>query len=461
MIPQNIFRAYDIRGVVPSDLNGQAAELIGKGFGTYLIQQFGLRRPRVVVGCDARKSSPELHLNFLNALASTGCEVTDIGLAPTPLLYFANTVGGFDAGCNITASHNPAEYNGFKLIAHEGHAIFGEQIQEIYKIIEKSNFEKGEGAIQKDDGYFEKYLEKFKSMFKGCRSLKIVVDTGNGVAGGFYPTVLKTLGHQVTELYTEIDGSFPNHEPDPIVEKNLTDLKKKILEVKADLGLAFDGDGDRVAMVTEKGEFVTADQLLMLLTQDVLKRHPGRALIYTVSNSQVLFDLAQTWGGKPVMCKVGHSYVENAMHEHKAILGGEQSGHFFLPENYYGYDDAFATACRVLKIAGESGQTTSELFEFFPKVYAEPEMRPKCPDDQKFQVMERIKSHFAPQFPHSTLDGIRLELGEGAWAGIRVSNTSPCLSVVMEAGNPAKLQKVKTLVLGHLKKYPEIEGLPS
>ncbi|MFH0820630.1 MAG: phosphomannomutase/phosphoglucomutase, partial [Candidatus Peregrinibacteria bacterium] len=319
MIPQNIFRAYDIRGVCPDELNRKAAEFIGKGFGTYLIRNLKINQPKVVVGCDARQSSPELHTNFLRGLTSTGCQVTDIGLAPTPLLYFANTVGGFDAGCNITASHNPAQYNGFKLIAREGHAVYGEQIQEIYRIIERGDFELRGGSspsTQNDTGYFGKYLEKLKSMFSGTRSLKVVVDTGNGVAGGFYPMALEALGHKVIGLYTELDGTFPNHEPDPIVEKILTALKAKVLETGADLGLAFDGDGDRLGLVTEKGEFVPADRLLMSLTQDVLSRHSGGTVVYTVSNSQVLFDLAKQWGGKPVMCKVGHSYVEAAMHEH-------------------------------------------------------------------------------------------------------------------------------------------------
>ncbi|MFH0820172.1 MAG: phosphomannomutase, partial [Candidatus Peregrinibacteria bacterium] len=186
-------------------------------------------------------------------------------------------------------------------------------------------------------------------------------------------------------------------------------------------------------------------------------RHSGGTVVYTVSNSQVLFDLAKQWGGKPVMCKVGHSYVEAAMHEHHAILGGEQSGHFFLPEGYYGYDDALVTACRILKIVGDSGSATSRLFEGFPRVYAEPEMRPKCPDDKKFSVLEQIKAHFAPRYPHSVLDGIRLEFGDGAWAGIRVSNTSPCLSVILEAQTPQKLAEIKSIVLDHLKTYPEIQ----
>lgn len=456
MIPQNIFRAYDIRGLYPTELNAGVAELIGKGLGTYVVRHLKIAEPRVVVGRDGRTHSPELHEAFVKGLISTGCHVTTLGLTPSPLLYFANTTGGFDAGCNITASHNPAPYNGFKLVAREGHAIYGEQIQEIYQIIERGDFENGTGSVSKAS-FFDPYLTKLKSMFRFPRPLKIVVDTGNGVAGAFYPKVLQALGHEVVELYTELDGTFPNHEPDPIVEKNVKDLKTKVLQTQADFGLAFDGDGDRVGLVTEKGEFITADRLLMLLTQDVLKRHPGGTLVYTVSNSQALFDLAKRLGGKPVMCKVGHSYVENAMHEHRAILGGEQSGHFFLPENYYGFDDALVTACRILQITSDSIKKVSELFGAFPQVFSVPELRPGCPDDQKFSVLERIKAYFAPRYAHSTLDGIRLEFEPGTWAGLRVSNTSPCLSVILEAPSPAKLEEIKSLVLGHLQTYSEIQ----
>lgn len=479
MIPQHIFRAYDIRGVYPNELNAEAAELIGKGFGTYVRQKLNadvshsaspqgkLARhdTRVVVGCDARNSSPELHLNFLHGLASTGCHVTDIGLTPTPLLYFANTVGGFDAGCNITASHNPSQYNGFKFVGRNAHAIYGEQIQEIYKIIEKGNFEPKEGSSpssQNDTGkadYFELYQKKLQSIFSYTRSLKIVVDTGNGVAGAFYPKILRALGHEVTELYSDLNGSFPNHEPDPTVEKNLADLKTRVIETKADLGLAFDGDGDRLGIIAENGEFINADRILMLLTQDVLRRYPGAALVYTVSNSQLLFDMARSLGGKPFMCKVGHSYVENAMYEHNAMLGGEQSGHFFLPENYYGFDDAMVAACRLLKIIDESGSTISKTLAKFPHSCAIPELRLHCPDDKKFEIIEKIQKHFAAKYPCNTLDGARIEFGEGAWAGIRASNTSPCLSFIAEAASVKKLNEIKTIILNHLKNYPEIKFL--
>ncbi len=456
MIPQSIFRAYDIRGTYPDQLNAENAKLIGKGFATWLIQKTGNLGPAIVVGRDNRTHGEELQKAFIEGLMECGCGVTDLGLSPSPYLYFANCYGEFDAGCNVTASHNPKEYNGFKLMTKNAHAVFGDMLQEVYHVIEKGEFATGEGAMLHAN-LMDDYFKKLKSIFSYSRPLKIVVDTANGVAGMLYPTFLRKLGHEVVELYTELDGTFPNHEPDPIVEANLEDLKKKVLETQSDFGISFDGDGDRCGIVTEKGEFIDADKTLMLLTKDVLSRHPGGSLVYTVSNSQVLFDLTEEWGGKPHMCKVGHSYVEDAMNEHKAILGGEQSGHFFLPEDYYPYDDALATACRLLKIASDSDGKVSELFEAFPKTFAEPEIRPKCADDVKFNIIQKVTDHFKDDYPAETMDGIRLDFGNGGWAGIRASNTSPRISITMEAKSQEELDQIKSTVLDHLKSYSDIE----
>lgn len=460
-----IFRAYDIRGIYPDQLNAQTAELIGKGFGTYLRNKTNITSPRVVVGQDCRTHSMELFEAFVSGLFSTGCEVTNVGITPSPYVYFVNTEGKFDGGCNITASHNSKEFNGFKLMTKNAHAVFGEDLQEIYQIIKKAEFSLPVTASRlpqmKSADYADLYLKKIKEIFTKPipfpRSLKVVVDTGNGVAGKLYPHVIRELGHEVIELYTELDGNFPNHEADPVVEANLEDLKKKVIETKADLGLGFDGDGDRVAVITEKGEFITADQLLMLLSQDVLKRHPQGKLVFTVSNSQALFDTVKGWAGKPIMSKVGHSFVEAAMHEQEAILGGEQSGHFFLPENYYPYDDALVTACRVLKILALAKTPLSDLFAAFPKTMAIPEIRPFCSDETKFEVLEKIVVHFKDKYTSETMDGIRMDFGKGGWCGIRVSNTSPRLSIIMEAQTVEHLKKIEEEVMGHLKGYSEID----
>jgi len=457
MIKQNIFRAYDIRGTYPEELNADTATLIGRGFATYLIKNKGIERPRVVVGRDDRIHGEELQRAFITGLTESGCQVIDIGLSPSPYLYFVNTFGRFDAGCNVTASHNPKEYNGFKLMVQNAHAVFGDELQKVYQIIVgDEEFPTGTGSVKEQD-FLTAYLDKLKELFTYSRPLKIVVDTGNGVAGNLYPLALKSLGHEVVELYTELDGTFPNHEPDPIVESNLNDLKQKVLDEKADIGLAFDGDGDRASVITEKGDFIDADKILMLLSKDALSRYPGRAVVFTVSNSQTLFDLVKEWGGNPVMCKVGHSYVEDAMNQNKAIIGGEQSGHFFLPEKYYPYDDALVTACRVLKILSDAGRPASGLFEEFPKTYSFPEMRPECPDTIKFQIIQKVTDYFVDKYPCTTLDGIRMDFGNGGWAGIRASNTSPRLSVTMEAKSEKELEKIKETVLDHLKTYPEIK----
>ncbi len=457
MIQQNIFRAYDIRGTYPNELNSETATLIGRGFATYLIKNLNIDQPRVVVGRDNRIHGEELQKAFIEGLVSSGCHVTDIGLSPSPYLYFANTFGQFDAGCNITASHNPKEYNGFKLMTKNAHAVFGDELQKIYQVIVGDEELVSGVGKSIEQNFVSFYLDKVKELFTYKKPLKIVVDTGNGVSGDLYPFILKALGHEVIELYTKLDGTFPNHEPDPIVEDNLTDLKQKVLDEKADIGFAFDGDGDRASVVTEKGEFIDADKTLMLLSEDVLSRYPGRSVVFTVSNSQVLFELIEKWGGKPVMCKVGHSYVEDAMNKNKAIIGGEQSGHFFLPEKYFPYDDALITACRILKIVSDSEKPASALFDEFPKTFAIPEIRPECADNVKFEIIKKITDYFVDKYPCTTLDGIRMDFGNGGWAGIRASNTSPRISVTMEAKTKEGLGKIKDVILTHLKTYPEIK----
>jgi len=456
MIDQSIFRAYDIRGTYPKQLNRQTAELIGRAFGSYLFKLTAKTVPRVAVGQDARTHSMELFEGFVSGLISTGCEVTNLGITPSPYVYFVVTEGKFDGGCNITASHNSKEFNGFKLMKANAHAIFGEELQKVYSIIEQGDFSEGNGARKTAD-YAGMYLNKLKSIFTYEKPLKVVVDTGNGVAGNLYPKVIKDLGHEVVGLYTELDGNFPNHEADPVIESNMEDLKKRVVTEEADLGLGFDGDGDRVALVTEKGEFVNSDHLLMVLSQDVLSRHPEGTLVFTVANSQALFDLTKSWGGKPVMCKVGHSFVEDAMSENGAILGGEQSGHFFLPEDYYAYDDALVTACRILKIISDTDKPVSTLFEGFPKTFSIPEIRPYCPDDRKFEILDQIVTHFKGQYPNTTMDGIRMDFGKGGWCGIRVSNTSPRISLIMEAESDGHLKEIQAVIMEHLKSYPEID----
>lgn len=446
----HIFRAYDIRGIYEEDLTVEAAMLIGKGFGTYLE---GYRS--VVVGRDGRTHSPLLQRAFIDGLVSTGCTVSNIGLAPSPLLYFANIIGQFEAGCNITASHNPAEYNGFKLVGAGGHSICGDEIQKIRSIIEKGDFINGEGSVR-NDSFLEAYTAKLQSMFHFNRPYKVVVDSGNGVTGAFYPDVMEKLGLDVIRLHTELDGTFPNHEPDPIVEANTVDLKKLVLEHGADIGISFDGDGDRMGVVDNEALFHKADETGMLLARDVLARHPAAKVVFTVSISETVFDDVREHGGETIMCKVGHSFVEQAMHEYQALLGVEQSGHIFIKEDYYGYDDALVAALRIIALLN-IGNPMADLYCALPQSHIHPEIRPYCPDEQKFAVIEQVVQYFSKKYPCNTIDGVRIDFGDRAWAGIRVSNTSPRISICLDAPSAERLEEIKNIVLDHLRSYSEID----
>lgn len=449
-VNSHVFRAYDIRGVYEDDLTAEVAMLIGKGFGTYL---GGYKS--VVVGRDGRTHSPLLQQAFIDGLVSTGCTVTNIGLAPSPLLYFANITGKFEAGCNVTASHNPAEYNGFKLVGAGGHSICGDEIQKIRFIIEKGNFISGEGS-ERTNSFLENYTSKLQTMFHFDRPFKVVVDSGNGVTGAFYPELMEKLGLEVIPLHTELDGTFPNHEPDPIVEANTSDLKKLVLTHEADLGISFDGDGDRMGVIDNEAFFHKADETGMLLARDVLSRHPAAKVVFTVSISETVFDDVREHGGKTVMCEVGHSFVEQAMHEHHALLGVEQSGHIFIREDYYGYDDALVAALRIIALLN-AGNSLADLYRGLPYSHIYPEIRPYCADDQKFAVIERVVKYFSEKYPCNTIDGVRIDFGERAWAGIRVSNTSPRISICLDAPSAERLEEVKKIVLDHLRSYPEID----
>jgi phosphomannomutase/phosphoglucomutase len=302
------------------------------------------------------------------------------------------------------------------------------------------------------------YIDFLVKLFKGVGKGKhVVVDGGNGVAGPVYCDVLKRIGCKVTELYTEPDGEFPNHPADPSKHATLRELQEKVRELNADCGFGFDGDGDRVGLVDEKGAIVTADQVLLLLAQDHLSRHKGAPVIFTVSNSSLLETEVKKWGGTPVMCKVGHSFVEHAMRDNNSKLGGEQSGHFFCGEEYFSFDDALVAAVRCLKIVSDTKKPLSSLVESFPVVFQAHERRPHCPDDKKAAIVDAITKHLQEKYPVVTLDGARVDFGDGAWAGIRYSNTSPCLSLCIEARSEKKLQEVEAEVLNIVGTFKEVE----
>jgi len=452
-LPQNIFRAYDIRGKYGSELTAETALLIGKAFASFIIRHYGIQYPRIVVGRDNRIHGAALQVAFMKGLTEHGVQVFKLEDSTSPMLYFAVCHGNFDAGVNITASHNPAEYNGFKLVGRNAHSICGADIQEIKQMILDGTFgDESTGSIE--DTYIEEeYYEKIESIIQLERPLKIVLDAANGIAGKHYPELFRRMGCEVIELYCDQDGTFPNHEPDPVVEANTKDLKKAVLEHKADLGISFDGDGDRCAIVDEQGKYHDANESFVLLIRDILSRYPGTSVVYTVSNSLMVPEEIKQRGGIAKMVPVGHSYVEQAMYETKALLGGEQSGHFFVAENYYGFDDAAYTAAKLLENFSKTSMSVSGLYETIPLVYSKPEFRPFCADDQKFKVIEHLAKELGQSYRCNTMDGVRVEFDDGAWLGIRASNTSPCVSVCMEAKDQKRLDEVYAIAKNSLQKH--------
>lgn len=454
-IDPHIFRAYDIRGKALTQLTEDAARKIAHAFGTVLRSIYQKNHPMVILGRDARTHGPLLEQAAREGLMAAGCYVLDIGMTPSPVNYFTICTLKVDGGVQITASHNPKDDNGMKLQIRDAEAFSGDELQKLRMQIEREDFVMGDGTQEEIDAATP-YLDYLKKEFGDCAKDKtIVVDCGNGVTGPIYVQALKNAGATVIEMYTEPDGNFPNHQPDPSKWETLEELKSEVRKAKADIGFGFDGDGDRVGIVDDLGAIRTADEILLLLAKDHLSRHKGSPVIFTVSNSEILNTEITHLGGKPIMTKVGHSFVEHAMREHKSLLGGEQSGHFFCSEDYFGFDDALVAAMRFLKAL--NGQTVSDAMRDFPKVYQAPERRPHCPDNKKAEVITEITKVFQKNYPVITLDGARIDFGDGAWAGIRMSNTSPCLSVCIEARSPEKLKEVEAIVLEELGKFPDVE----
>lgn len=453
----HIFRAYDIRGKADSQVTEEACLWIGKAFGSTVREIYGIDSPTIAVGRDARTHGPKFEQAVIDGLVSVGCSVIKIGQTPSPVNYFTVCNRKLDGSVQITASHNPSSDNGLKLQVREAHAYSGDDLQKLYKKIEQEDVLTGEGSVEETDA-ITAYMNAMQTLFGACGTdMNIVIDSGNGVAGPVYQEALSNAGAQVTGLFIKPDGTFPNHPADPSKQETLQDLQEKVLETGASMGFAFDGDGDRVGLVDEQGTIRSADEILLILAKDHLSRNSGKPVVFTVSNSGTLETEIAAWGGKPIMAIVGHSFVEHAMQEHGALLGGEQSGHFFCGEDYFGFDDALVAALRIMKIVKESGTPLSVLCAEFPEVYQAQERRPNCPDEKKTEIVASITKHFESQYPVNTLDGVRIDFGEGAWAGIRQSNTSPKLSICIEARTPEKLAQVEIAVLEHLRTYPEIE----
>lgn len=462
-IHPHIFRAYDIRGKALTELTPEACYAIGRAFGTVLWERYAngdeQYRPTVVVGRDARTHGPVLEAQVSRGLMEAGCEVIAIGPTPSPVNYFILNAKNYDGSVQVTASHNPKEDNGLKLQVRQAASFAGDDLTQLRERIERGDVRSSVGNARALDA-LSLYRTTLSALVPVVRDgFTVVVDGGNGIAGPTYVDVLRGAGCRVVELFTEPDGTFPNHPADPSKWETLAELQALVVRENAACGLAFDGDGDRLGLVDERGGIVTADQTLLLLARDHLARHPGAPIVFTVSNSGLLPSEVTKWGGTPILSKVGHSFVEHAMRESGALLGGEQSGHFFCGERYYPYDDALAASLRILSVLhANPTESLSSLVASFPQVYQMPEWRPHCPDEKKTDVVRRITEHFISRYPVNTLDGARIDFGRNAWAGIRQSNTSPCLSVCIEARSQEHLAEVKAEVMAHMLSYPDIRS---
>ncbi|HYG69195.1 MAG TPA: phosphomannomutase/phosphoglucomutase [Anaeromyxobacteraceae bacterium] len=444
-ISPTIFREYDIRGLVDQDLNEEAVHLIGRALGTR-VREAGGRR--VVVGYDARLSGPRFARQAIAGLNKAGVDAIDVGIVPTPLVYFAAHVLDVDGMCMITGSHNPPEYNGMKIGV--GKATFhGEEIQALRRLIEAGTFAEGSGTSAKQDvvGPYRDYVRK--NLRLGKRKLKVVVDAGNGTGGVVAVPLFQSLGIDVVPLFMEMDGNFPNHHPDPTVEKNLEALKRKVLETGADLGLAYDGDADRVGAVDERGQVLWGDQITLLLAREILKEQPGAAIVSEVKCSMTLYDDIAKHGGRPIMWKAGHSLIKAKMKEEQAALAGEMSGHIFFAHRWFGFDDGIYSSARFLELLSHVDQPLSELLSDVPKTYATPELRHDCPEDKKFEVVRRAQEWFASRYEAVTVDGVRVVFPDG-WGLVRASNTQPLLVLRFEAKTKERLAEIEALVRGRV-----------
>jgi phosphomannomutase/phosphoglucomutase len=434
-----IFREYDVRGVADRDLTDELALDLGRAFGTFLRRR---GNHRIVVGRDCRLSSPRLHKALVKGLLETGVAIVDIGVGPTPMLYFAVFHLDADGGVQITGSHNPPEDNGFKLMSGK-QTLAGDEVRELRTLIEKRDFDlSGRG----EHGHFDpisSYAGYMRGNIQLARTdLRFALDAGNGAGGPAALAAMHALGLQPIQMYCEMDGAFPNHHPDPSLPENVAELVQRVRNERLDLGIAYDGDADRIGVVDDQGTVVYGDRLMILLSRQILKRHPGAAILGEVKCSQTLYDDVAKHGGRPIVWKTGHSLIKKKMKQESAMLAGEVSGHIFFADRYYGYDDAIYASLRLLEIVAESGKRLSELLADVPETHVTPEIRVDCPDDLKFGVVERVLAHYKATHSVLDVDGARVSF-EGGWGLVRASNTQPALVLRFEAQSPARLNEIR------------------
>lgn len=449
MVNGQIFRQYDIRGIVGTDLTDDIVYQIGKGFGTY-VRNLNLKT--VVVGGDARLSTPGFISNFIKGLLETGCDVTDIGIVATPVTYYAIWKLQSAAGAMITASHNPSQYNGIKLNLGLA-SVYAEGLQDVYQIIKKGEFVSGTGTYRKDDSLSESYIDYILQGIKLDRPIKVIVDGGNGMGGPYLPQILRKLGCDVTEMFCDPDGTFPNHHPDPTVEKYMTALSQAVVEQKAEVGIGLDGDADRIGIIDEKGKMLFGDQILNILARDYLLTNQGKTVIADVKCSKNFFDDIAKHGGKPIMYKTGHANIKNYMHNEGVQFAGEMSGHIFLGDRYLGFDDAIYVSCRFAEIVSKTDMPVSQYLADQPKMYNTPELHIDCPDDQKFALVDKVCQSFKDDgYDVNDIDGARVTLPDG-WGLVRASNTTPVLVLRFEAETEVRMNEIRKLVEDRIKQF--------
>jgi len=440
MINPEIFREYDIRGIVDKDLNFEHVYDIGRAIGTYAIP-YGIRT--MTLGMDCRLSSPQYHNALQKGINSTGIDIIDVGLCATPMLYFSIHQFNAGGGVMVTGSHNPPEFNGLKICIGPD-TIHGREIQELRKITMGGKYITGDGVSRFED-ISKPYTDYLFNNVNVREGLDIVVDGGNGVGGLFALPLFKRFGCHVTDIYCDPDGRFPNHFPDPTIPENLTELIALVKEKKAAAGIAYDGDADRIGVITDRGDILWGDELLLLFSRFILKKSPGATIIGEVKCSQKLYDDIEKHGGRPIMWKAGHSLIKSKMKVEKAPLAGEMSGHLFFADRYFGFDDAIYASIRLLEIISSSGRKISEMLSDVPRTFATPEIRVDCPDHIKFQVVDGVKSHFRKNYKIIDIDGVRIPFGDG-WGLVRASNTQPVVVLRFEALSEKRLQVIRETI---------------
>lgn len=441
---RHIFRQYDVRGIVGEDLDASVTEAVGRAYATHLRDVTGLEEPQVAVGYDNRLTSPELAAGLIDGIRAAGASVLEVGKVPTPVLYWSEVELETDGGVQITGSHNPPEWNGIKMTVQRA-ALYGDAIQDLHRRIVEADIDSGEGSVEVVP-VLDRYVSDVAGRFELARPMKVAVDCGNGTGSLVAQRLLEAMGVEVTPLFCDSDGTFPNHHPDPTVDENLEDLIRCVRQSPHDLGVAFDGDADRLGAIDETGTIVRGDILLLLFGLDLLdKRGPGQKLVFDVKCSQVLPEVFAAAGGEPIMWKTGHSLQKVKMKETGALLAGELSGHIMVADDYYGFDDALYNACRLVDILSRSSRSLSEMVADFPVYVSTPEIRIEVTEEQKWDIVESAVAHFKESHQVIDVDGARVLFGDG-WALLRTSNTQPVIVARFEARTAERLEVIRSEV---------------